>query len=200
MKDVLLVFVKNPVLGKVKSRLANSIGEERALLVYKKLLEKTKEVASEITCDKVVCYSDIIDESDIWDAPKFLKTLQIGDNLGDKMFNSILWASNNSYDRICLIGSDNMEITKEILVAAFEGLKKHDIVIGPAKDGGYYLIGMNQPVELLFRKKNWGASSVLVETIKDIRNLGLKFKLLPKLSDIDIIEDIRSCDRDFLLL
>ena len=199
MKDALIVFVKNPMLGKVKSRLAESIGERRALFAYKKLLERTKELVSKIQCDKLICYSDFIDESDIWDSPDFIKILQKGEHLGMRMFNSILMANQKSYDRICLIGSDNMEITDEVITDAFEGLDSCDIVLGPAKDGGYYLIGMKKPHYSLFTNKLWGSSSVLVETIKDIEAMELCYKLLPKLNDIDVIEDINPKDKDFLL-
>ena len=115
------------------------------------------------------------------------------------MFNSIQEASNDSYSRICLIGSDNMEITSDIIVGAFEHLRNNDVVLGPAKDGGYYLVGMKIPIKKIFENKKWGTNSVLEETIKDLNILELAYKLLPELNDIDVIEDIRESDRKYLL-
>ena len=199
MKSLLIIFVKNPQLGKVKSRLAKSIGEGKALIVYKKLLRKTRELVVDLEVDKLICYSNRIEHQDLYDNRSFQKAKQVGDNLGDKMYNSIQQASINLYKKICLIGSDNMELTDEIIRNAFEYLNDYDIVIGPAKDGGYYLIGMKTPKNEIFDLSNWGTSSVLEETLKIIQDLGLKYILLPVLNDIDVAEDISESDRDFLL-
>ncbi|MCG8307173.1 MAG: TIGR04282 family arsenosugar biosynthesis glycosyltransferase [Cytophagales bacterium] len=199
MKKLLIIFVKNPELGKVKSRLAKSIGKEKALQVYKKLLQQTKNITVAVDCDKLICYSDRIERNDLWDNINFKKSVQAGKDLGDRMFNSIRQASKDAYNRICLIGSDNMELTSEIINRAFGYLDGDDIVLGPAKDGGYYLIGMKYPVSEIFSNKKWGSSDVLQETINDISRLGLSCRLLPELNDIDEIEDINEKDLDFLL-
>ena len=199
MKKLLIIFVKNPELGKVKSRLAKSIGKEKALQVYKKLLQQTKNITVAVDCDKLICYSDRIERNDLWDNINFKKSVQAGKDLGDRMFNSIRQASKGAYNRICLIGSDNMELTSEIINRAFGYLDGDDIVLGPAKDGGYYLIGMKYPVSEIFSNKKWGSSDVLQETINDISRLGLSCRLLPALNDIDEIEDINEKDLDFLL-
>jgi len=199
MKSLLIIFVKNPELGKVKSRLAKSIGEEKALKVYKMLLAKTKELVIDLEVDKLICYSNRIEHEDLWENYSFQKAKQVGDNLGEKMYNSIQQASINLYKKICLIGSDNMELTDEIIHNAFKYLNDHDIVIGPAKDGGYYLIGMKSPKNEIFKLSNWGTSSVLEETLKIIKALDLKYVLLPVLNDIDVAEDLTDSNRDFLL-
>ena len=196
---MLIVFVKNPVLGKVKSRLAKSIGREKALFVYKRLLWKTREIVLNVKCDKLICYSDFIEEKDIWDNEIFWKGVQRGADLGERMFNSIQMAADNRYEKICLIGSDNLELSSKILVDAFESLEKFDFVIGPAKDGGYYLIGMKQPNKNIFKDKAWGTNLVLEQTIRNIDDLGLKVNLLPELNDIDEIDDISPPASDYLL-
>lgn len=187
------------MLGKVKSRLAKSIGEENALSVYKKLLLRTKEMVTFLDIEKVVYYSDHIEHDDTWDNDIFKKDLQRGADLGERMYNSIDAASRNSFGKICLIGSDNMEISHDIINRAYDCLDTHDIVFGPSKDGGYYLIGMKAPIKDIFKEINWSTSSVLDESIKKAKMKELGYVLLPELNDIDELEDIREEDRDFLL-
>lgn len=198
MKNLLIIFVKNPKIGKVKSRLANSIGEEKALSVYKKLLLKTNEVVIDLNLDKCVYYSESIDQEDLWENSIFLKAKQKGENLGVRMRNAFNEAFENSYDKICLIGSDIMELTDEIIVQAFDHLDTHDIVLGPSIDGGYYLIGMKSPVSYVFENKKWGTGEVLKATLDDINKMLLKYFLLPILNDIDEIEDINDSNREYL--
>ena len=199
MKNVLIIFVKNPKLGKVKSRLAKSIGDMNALSVYKKLLKMTKEIVIDLEFDKRVCYSDMIEQEDLWDNGIFQKGLQKGDDLGLRMYNAFKDASEDSYQKICLIGSDIIELTDEIIIKAFSLLDEHDIVLGPSFDGGYYLIGMKSPTKVLFENIKWSTGVVLAETINEIHKLKLNYALLPTLNDIDEIEDINDIDKDFLL-
>lgn len=196
---MLIIFVKNPVEGKVKSRLASSIGTKKAQIVYMKLLARTRDVVHTVPVDKLVCYSDEIDENDLWSEDDFQKDLQKGHDLGVRMYHAIEKASKANYDEICLIGSDNMEITPDIILEAFNSLKIKDVVIGPSKDGGYYLIGMKKPIKEIFNIRNWGTSSVLDETLSRIKKLNLNYHLLTELNDIDELEDINDKNRDYLL-
>jgi len=198
MKNVLIIFVKNPEIGKVKSRLAKTIGDKQALSVYKKLLEITKEIVIDLEFDKCVCYSDWIDREDLWNNDTFRKTLQKGDDLGFRMYIAIKDLS-DSYEKICLIGSDTIELTDEIIERAYALLEDHDIVLGPSFDGGYYLIGMKSPTKALFEPISWSTGAVLAETIDKIGKLKLTYALLPTLNDIDEIEDINDRDRESLL-
>lgn len=199
MKKLLIIFVKNPETGKVKSRLANSIGDEKARSVYKKLLLKTKDVVKGLDIDKQVCYAEFIDLDDIWENDAFDKTLQCHGDLGERMKNAFQNAFSNSYSKVCLIGSDIMELNEDILTDAFELLEKSDLVIGPSLDGGYYLIGMKSPKENLFENISWSSSSVLEETIATAVDLKLAYSLLPVLNDIDVIDDIKEEDKSYLL-
>jgi rSAM/selenodomain-associated transferase 1 len=199
MENLLIIFVKNPELGKVKSRLAESIGDRKALSVYKKLLRRTKEIIMDLGMDKRVCYSEMIDREDLWENSNYQKSSQKGDDLGVRMYNAIKDASKDSYHKICLIGSDIMELTDEIIVKAFNLLDDHDVVLGPSFDGGYYLIGMKSPVKELFLNKKWSTSVVLAETVDEIKKLKLTYAFLPTLNDIDEIENINDWDRDYLL-
>ncbi|MEQ9422821.1 MAG: TIGR04282 family arsenosugar biosynthesis glycosyltransferase [Cyclobacteriaceae bacterium] len=190
MRELLIIFVKNPVLGKVKTRLAKDIGNEKALEVYKKLLQHTHDVTDSLSVTKRVYYSDVIDENDLWANDKFEKFQQSGADLGERMHNAFQQGFADGFDHICIIGSDCFEINSEIIEMAFSKLKTHDFVIGPAKDGGYYMLGMKSLHKSLFENKEWSTDKVLKETLTDIERLGKRFWKLAELNDVDRVGDI----------
>ncbi len=199
MENLLIIFVKNPKIGKVKSRLAKSIGDKMALSVYKKLVKRTKEITIDLPIDKRVYYSETIEDDDLWENSIYQKRLQKGGDLGERMYNAFKEASSDSYHNICLIGSDIMELTSEIVLQAFSLLADQHIVLGPSLDGGYYLIAMKLPVKELFLNKKWGTKEVFSEAIHGIKKMKLDYALLPTLNDIDEVGDIRDIDKDYLL-
>ena len=190
-KEALIILVRNPQLGSVKTRLAAKIGEKGALNVYTALLDYTRLVASEIHSSRLVFYSDFIDDKDSWDNRIFTKFLQEGNNFGTRMCNAFKIAFND-HERAVIIGSDCEELTSEIINEAFNRLSKFDVILGPAKDGGYYLMGLKKIYPELFTNKNWSTSSVFKDTLNDIKRLGLSYYLLPVLSDIDDFEDFKT--------
>ena len=138
MKNQLLVlFCRNPELGKVKTRLAASIGDEKALAIYFLLANHTKQITAPLACDKILYYSDFVDSEDNWPATTFEKSLQQGADLGEKMMNVFRNGFERKYKSICIIGTDCFDLTSAILEEAFEKLETNDAVIGPAHDGGY---------------------------------------------------------------
>ena len=189
MKEAIIIFVRNPQLGKIKTRLAATLGEEKALAIYKELLHHTKEITAQITADKYVFYFDKIEENDLWNAPGFFKSLQCNDELGDKMKNAFRKLFNEGYEKVAIIGSDCFELTTTIIGEAFALLKNNDAVIGPAKDGGYYLLGMKKMIEPVFENKQWSTDSVFRETINDLTENNFSFSCLPLLTDVDTEED-----------
>lgn len=199
MRNLLIIFVKNAEPGKVKTRLAKSIGPEKALLVYKKLLAKTRETVLKAQVEKQVNYSNRIDLNDIWENNVFQKTVQKGVDLGERMYYAFCQGFNNSYRKICLIGSDIFDLTEIIIEDAFTLLDDHDIVIGPSNDGGYYLIGMKSSMKEVFENKSWSTDSVLTETIESINALEITYALLPVLNDIDVLQDMDDKTRKNLL-
>lgn len=198
MKSLLIIFTKNPVIGNVKTRLARSIGEEKALSVYKRLLSKTKDTVMNLGVEKRVCYSDKLDQHDLWENDIFQKELQKGDDLGKRMYNAINNASLEGYEKICLIGTDIFDLTDQVIERAFDALESYDIAIGPSTDGGYYLIGMKSPVKTVFENKKWSTNTVLKDTIAHFNKLDLTYTLLPVLNDIDEINDITKDNQDYL--
>lgn len=188
--DLLIIFYRNPELGKVKSRLAASVGEERALAIYLKLASFTRSVTSVINCDRIVYYSNFIDREDNWPNDKYIKHLQRGDELGSKMRHAFETAFAQGYKRVCIIGTDCLELTSDILKEAFEALKKNDSVIGPAFDGGYYLLGMNRFIPEVFSNKRWSTDTVCTDTIEDLKRLHRSYHATPTLHDVDNEEDL----------
>ena len=194
MKDLIMIFVKNPIPGKVKTRLAQTLGDEKALRVYLYLLKYTKEITTKLESDKVVFYSDFIEKSDEWDEQVFQKSLQSGASLGDRMYNAFANAFEMEYQKVLIIGSDCLELNYEHLKDAFQALEKHETVLGPAKDGGYYLLGMNKLRKDIFEHKNWSTATVFEETIQDLKTSRASYYLLPELSDVDYEEDLKDFD------
>lgn len=186
----LIIFVKNPVAGRVKTRLAAVIGEEEALQVYLFLQKCTRETALEVQgVSKYLFYSDHIEAGDAWDEAHFEKKIQSGDDLGQRMSRAcedIL----TRHERVVLIGSDCPQLDAPLIQRAFDALEmKHDLVIGPTNDGGYYLIGMKQMNPALFEKIAWSTPLVLQQTLTAAQRNGLTVYILPVLNDIDDWED-----------
>lgn len=187
-KNLIITFTRNPELGKVKSRLAKSIGQVAALEVYKMLLQHTENVLSKLDCDKAVYYSVKIRENDIWDPKIYQKHQQKGDDLGARMNNAFKNGFENGYEKIIIVGSDLYDLSPEIINKAFEVLENHDYVIGPAQDGGYYLLGMKTLHATVFDIKNWGTPTVYKQTMSKLKHQNLY--VLNTLNDIDYVEDL----------
>lgn len=194
-KNHLIIFVKNAELGKVKTRLASTIGDENALRIYQVLLEHVFQITLPVNADKNIYYSDFIENIDQFNELIYNKHVQVGDDLGERMYNAIRRSSGEWAEHIVLIGSDCFELNSGIIEEAFKALKSHDFVLGPAEDGGYYLIGMNNPEKSVFENKEWSTSDVLLDTLLDIKKLGKTHYLLPTLSDVDVEEDLGDLKR-----
>ena len=187
--NLIIVFVRSPELGKVKTRLARSIGDQSALNIYKILLKHTAAVLRDLSFDKVVYFSEKIDNNDLWENSLFEKKLQKGADLGERMHHAFDNAFNKGYKKVLIIGSDLFDLTSSIITSAFEALETYDISIGPSLDGGYYLLGMKKLQPEVFKNKKWGTDSVLEHTLQDLKKQ--KIKLLNALNDIDTLEDLQ---------
>ena len=188
-KNLIIVFTRNPELGKVKTRLAKTIGDESALNIYKFLLEHTEKTIRNIDSDKAVYYSFKIRDNDIWDNTIYQKKQQRGSDLGFRMLNAFENGFSNNYEKIIIIGSDLLDLHPSHINEAFNKLDNRDVVIGPAEDGGYYLLGLKFIPPNIFSNKNWGTSSVLKDTLDDL--ISLNVHLLKELNDIDTFDDIQ---------
>ncbi|MEL7833089.1 TIGR04282 family arsenosugar biosynthesis glycosyltransferase [Fodinibius sp. Rm-B-1B1-1] len=193
--SALIIFVKNPEKGKVKTRLAKTVGDEKALDVYHELLRITKSVADSISVNKQVWYSQFVEENDLWSKGTYEKYPQEGENLGQRMQHAFREAFESEQQKVVIIGSDCASLRNEIVQEAFNKLDTHEVVIGPAQDGGYYLLGMSEYYPVLFEGKSWSSSSVLQSTVEQVEKMNLSYHLLPTLNDIDTEADLRTSNR-----
>lgn len=194
MKNALLIFIKNPVKGRVKTRLARTVGDEKALEIYLELSAITRKYAEmlhNVQC--YVFYSDHVDFTDDWLEPQFIKRVQSGRDLGERMFHAFESVLKH-HEKVCIIGSDCPTLTDDILHQAFDTLGTHDFVIGPSTDGGYYLLGMSNSatagsesnsVAYLFEEMPWSTARVFAETRERILQHEKTPAVLPELTDID---------------
>ncbi len=186
---LIMVFVRNPELGRVKTRLAKSIGDQAALETYKILSKHTSKIISEIDSDQLIFYSDKIQDNDVWTATNCKKQIQTKGDLGQKMLAAFQYGFSLGYQKIIIIGSDLYSLRPKHIESAFEQLENYDVVIGPALDGGYYLLGLNFIIPKIFKQKQWSTSSVLKETLSDLKEFNVN--LLEPLNDIDTYEDLK---------
>lgn len=187
-KTIIITFTRNPELGKCKTRLAKTIGDEAALRVYRFLIAHTKTVLDEIKCDKAVYYSVKIRNNDIWDANTYRKHQQQGDDLGLRMLHAFENAFKANYLKVIIVGSDLYDLKPAHINEAIFALDTNDAVIGPAEDGGYYLLGLKTLNPNVFKNKEWGTETVFQDTINDLKNNSVH--LLETLNDIDVYEDL----------
>ena len=191
-KNLIIVFTRNPEHGKVKTRLAKIIGDDSALNIYKFLLNHTEQTIRNIDCDKAIYYSEKIWDNDIWDTAFYQKHQQKGNDLGTKMLNAFENAFNNKYQKVIIIGSDLFDLKSQHIKEAFKKLDNNNVVIGPAKDGGYYLLGMKNLHSQVFLNKDWGTDTVRDDTLQDLKNESVF--LLEELNDIDTYDDMKDND------
>lgn len=189
MKHALIIFVRHPEPGKVKTRIGAVAGHEVALAIYDKLLQHTQEITAALAADKFVYYADALADNDLWSKRQYKKARQEGTDLGERMRNAFTTVFSKGYEKVCIIGSDCYELTTALLERAYEELDAADIVIGPAKDGGYYLLGMKGGVKDVFKHIEWSTGKVLQQTIQLIAPKH-QYTLLPCLRDVDTLEDV----------
>lgn len=186
--NTLLIFIKNPIKGKAKTRLAKTVGDEEALRIYKELLRHTRQVTEQVAAKRHLYYAYFIDTEDEWPITSFQKYLQQGGGLGERMTNAFRHAFQDA-QKVVIIGSDCATLTPNLIEQAFEQLTNHDFVIGPAEDGGYYLLGMQALMPFVFENVRWSSPTVLNQTIEHIKSHHKTYCLLPILSDIDTEAD-----------
>ncbi len=187
IREVVLVFQKNEVLGKVKTRLASVMGELRALEIYRHLVQSTYSVLEHVAVPVWVYFSDFIPE--VINSPIEKSFLQEGQDLGERMAHAFARSFESGMDKVVLIGTDCPTLQSQHLNEAFEALSNSDLVLGPATDGGYYLIGMKRRADYLFEGITWSTAQVLSQTLALASQRGLRTTLLSELSDVDTQED-----------
>jgi hypothetical protein len=186
----LIIFVKAPRPGTVKTRLAQTLGAEAACAAYRRLVETllshlwtTRNVEVRFTPD------DAFQEIAPWLRAGWKVSPQAGGDLGERLVRAFQDAFVAGARRVVIIGSDCPDILKDDIEAAWASLKKNDVVLGPASDGGYWLIGLCAAAPSLFEGVPWSSAAVLQQTCHRARAAGLTVELLRELHDVDTIDD-----------
>jgi rSAM/selenodomain-associated transferase 1 len=193
----LVVFARNPVQGRVKTRLAAAIGSAEAWRVYLRLLNRTLSTAAGLAGIEISVWLDQGPPNE--HCQKMLQRYglpwhpQSGNDLGERMRDAIN-RSLKDHSQIVLIGSDCPELDATYLARAFDALDRVDVVLGPANDGGYVLIGARRPIDSLFDDVPWGSDQVLARTLSRLGSANLSHHLLPALRDIDKPADLEYLD------
>jgi rSAM/selenodomain-associated transferase 1 len=190
MENAIIIFIKNPVLGKVKTRLAATVGDAKALKIYLLLISHTLQEVENTEADKYIFFSDaVVDEIGSNMLP-YYKMVQHGKDLGKRMLNAFATVFAKGYKKVIIIGTDCPGINSALLNSAFKKLDETQIVFGPATDGGYYLAGMTKLVTDLFSNIPWSTANVLNESQSICKRQNKIFSLLQELSDVDVEADL----------
>ncbi len=200
-QKLVILFTRYPVAGKCKTRLIPALGAEGAVGIHRQLVshilrEMDTFISSRNTTELAIYYdADSLQQMQDWLGRSYTYNRQQGDDLGQRMADALIHGINRQQNSI-LIGSDCPGINRSILNEGFDALKQNDIVLGPARDGGYYLIGVarnTQPAacKQIFEKIPWGTDTVLSKTLAQTKKLGLRHYLLSRLHDIDTAEDLK---------
>lgn len=198
-QQAILYFVKYPTAGHVKTRLAKTLGDQAAAQIYRQLAGQNYSILRACGQTDLIVFFDPPEDHDkiqqwLPNANEYLP--QHDGDLGQRLMSAFDWAFAQGYKRVAAYGSDTLHLTTAIAQQSFAQLNETDVVIGPAKDGGYYLIGLavNQPK--LFLGIPWSTGDVLAQTYHIIAKLKLHYQTLPALEDLD---EVKPGSRDELL-
>lgn len=190
-KRALIIFQKNAILGRVKTRISVDVGDVPAMEIYLELVRHTHLVCKDVDVPKFLFFSDFIPNDTSEFGQEYSFEVQEGNDLGSRMANAFQRIFSKGYEEIIILGTDCGELESRILDNAFELLEVNEVVIGPARDGGYYLLGMKQLYNDLFVDIPWSSEKVLFLTMEKLENQSISYGLLEILSDVDRIEDWR---------
>lgn len=190
-QNAVIVFQKNAELGKVKTRLAATLGDQQALDIYRHLIDKTYSQLSGISDADIFVYFSEFHEKSSLKIPH-QTAVQKGVDLGERMKCAFEEVFAKGYERVILTGTDCPDIETNILNQALQELLSNDAVFGPALDGGYYLIGLKDVYREIFENIPWSTDKVLLLTEKQLNKRKLTYSLLKPLRDIDTPDDWES--------
>jgi rSAM/selenodomain-associated transferase 1 len=195
LADQLTIFTKYPEPGRTKTRLIGVLGEDGAAKLQKELTEKTVQKIDQLvktsTVEPVIYFEggDLVSMQN-WLGHQRIYQQQAKGDLGKKLKNAFHDAFAAGAQRVVTIGCDCPDLNKEHIGRAFDALYMKDIVLGPATDGGYYLIGIQRPLDALFENIPWGTDKVFEKTVSLAKKLGLSIEILEELHDVDRPEDL----------
>lgn len=194
-ENYLIVFTRYPEVGTTKTRIIPVIGAKKAASLQQKMTEHTidtvKLLSNQFPVKIMVFYTGgDLNLMKNWLGNQYNYVNQGSGDLGERLKIAFQRVFEQTTGKVLIIGTDCPDITSTILKQGFDALKDHDLVLGPATDGGYYLIGIKSLIPELFQGISWGTETVLAETVKIGIQLGLNTAFLPELADIDRPEDL----------
>jgi len=193
----IIVFTRFPVEGKVKTRLAKNMGNKFTVSFYKTCAEHTFSELLKVKKYNVDIYLFCSEENEMtevinWTKNKFSYHFQQGDNLGLRMLNAFKFVFEKGYKKVIIIGTDAPDISMNLVQSAISVLGNYTVVIGPANDGGYYLLGFRSKLIDLFSGIEWSTDSVLDNTVEKLNRSKTNYFMLNELTDIDTLEDLQN--------
>ncbi|MCA9406950.1 MAG: TIGR04282 family arsenosugar biosynthesis glycosyltransferase [Candidatus Omnitrophica bacterium] len=200
MNTALIVFAREPQKGKVKTRLQQNLPAQTVLDLYKAFLMDVLNMAAQVPCGARYLYHAGAAEPILAlkksFRSKFMSKRQTGTDLGQRMHRALKGAKRAGARKMMIIGTDCLMLTPTQINQAFDKLSRYDVVIGPSQDGGYYLIGLKEPDERLFKGIRWGKEEVLDKTRELCRKFGKSVALLRTKNDIDYLSDLKQLKRN----
>jgi rSAM/selenodomain-associated transferase 1 len=202
-RNKLIVFTRYPEPGKTKTRLIPVLGTEGAANLHRLMAQRTIARALSLQNSgqlsvEILYTGGSQQQMQDWLGTEPIYQQQIEGDLGERMAAAFHNSFTSGIDKVAIIGTDCPALIPEILVEAFEQLSQHDLVLGPAKDGGYYLIGLRRSHPELFQGIEWGTDEVFVKTRAIARKLDLNIAELATLTDVDRPEDLLGLDLSIL--
>jgi len=201
-KNTLIILLKYPEAGKVKTRLAKDVGDQRAAEIYSEMSKTIIDNVSESNgYETVIFFTPPEKENEIrnWLRNKQCSiTPQTGETLGNKIVNAFARVFSSGSDKAVIIGTDCIDVSSQTITQAINSLENVDVVLGPAEDGGYYLLGLNRPVPEIFQEIEWSTDRVLHQTLERLKEMKLSYELLKTLKDIDTLEDLNAQIESFV--
>ena len=194
-KQHLIMFTRYPEPGKTKTRLIPALGAEGAAHLHSQMTEHTVFQVKELQNTSAISFEVRFTGGNLqlmqdWLGSDLVYQSQAEGDLGKRMERSLESAFQSGAEQAIIIGSDSPGVNAQILAPAFEQLQQYDLVLGPATDGGYYLIGLQRSIPDLFTNIDWGTDKVLQQTVALAKQLNLSMAYLPALADVDRPEDL----------
>jgi uncharacterized protein len=198
--NCLIIFTRYPESGKTKTRLIPALGEHGSARLHRRMAEHTVKQARSLSCAIEVWYVGGSEElMQDWLGRDLWYREQPAGDLGDRMCGAFRSAFDKGYQSVMIVGTDCPGLTTDFMAQGFAALQNQVVTIGPAIDGGYYLIGLQRLVPELFQKINWSTATVFSETLAIADKLQLSTYLLPSLHDIDLPDDLQYLDPEWLI-
>jgi len=186
----IIIFIKNPELGRVKKRLAQTVGDEQALEIYTGMLEHIQAITRPLNADKYLFYDRFKNINDNWPNDVYHKDIQSGQYMVNRIQNALKKIFAKGHTHVIIIGSDCLELDERMIRLALRQLEHFDTVIGPTQDGGFYLYGLNEYNSDILKVPGWGTASLMNNVLKVIQHQRKTHFMLPELSGVVTADDL----------